>query len=316
MTGPAPQHSQRLLGTMLGDYWFWRREHLPSAALVDLLREFGLTEPAARAAIQRAAARDLVVTSKTGRKTAYGVPERTHRLVVNHLRRLLEFGAEDRKWDGRWTFAMFSVPEAQRENRRTLRARLRWLGFGPLYDGVWVSPWDHADDALQVLRTLGVACATVARAEVSENVPEAGNPLRAWDLDELRQSYVDFLGRWAGLRERVAAGDVGPAEALVGRTRLMTEWRSFPDTDPDLPGELLPGDWPRTRARHCFLDIYDALGPVAEQRFRQIVAPHAPELAGLAAHRTSTDITRGAPEAPEVFPADDDLDWTGPFGQQ
>ncbi|WP_020418921.1 hypothetical protein [Amycolatopsis sp. ATCC 39116] len=24
MTGPAPQHSQRLLGTLLGDYWFWR----------------------------------------------------------------------------------------------------------------------------------------------------------------------------------------------------------------------------------------------------------------------------------------------------
>ncbi|GAA3843907.1 MULTISPECIES: PaaX family transcriptional regulator [Amycolatopsis] len=313
MTGPAPQHSQRLLGTLLGDYWFWRREHLPSAALVDLLREFGLTEPAARAAIQRAAARRLVTTSKAGRRTAYGVPDRTHRLIINHLRRLLEFGAEDREWDGRWTFAMFSVPEPQREDRRTLRGRLRWLGFGPLYDGVWVSPWDRAADALQVLAALGVGTATVARAEVSADVPAAGNPLRAWDLDELRQSYADFLDRWSGLRKRVAAGEVGPAEALVVRTRVMTEWRTFPDADPDLPGELLPADWPRATARRCFLDIYDTLGPVAEQRFRQIVAPHAPELAELAAHRTGGDITRGA--APEAFPADDDLTWAGPLGE-
>ncbi|GAB3577516.1 PaaX family transcriptional regulator C-terminal domain-containing protein [Amycolatopsis endophytica] len=312
MSEPA----QRLLGTLLGDYWFWRREHLPSAALVDLLREFGLTESAARAAIQRAAARDLVVTSKNGRKTAYGVPERTHRMIINHLRRLLDFGAEDRKWDGRWTFAMFSVPEAQREDRRTLRSRLRWLGFGPLYDGVWVSPWDRTGDALRVLRTLGVGTATVARAEVAEDAPEAGNPLRAWNLDELRKSYLDFLARYADLHARVTAGEAGPAEALAGRTRLMTEWRTFPDADPDLPGELLPVDWPRIRARRRFLDIYDALGPVAEQRFRQIVATHAPDLAELAAHRTSTDITRGAPAEPEAFPPDDDLDWAGPFGQQ
>jgi len=312
MTEPAP----RLLGTLLGDYWFWRREHLPSAALVDLLREFGLSESAARAAIQRAAGRGLVVTSKNGRRTAYGVPARTHRLVIGHLRRLLEFGAGDRNWDGRWTFAMFSVPEARREDRRTLRSRLRWLGFGPLYDGVWVSPWDRADDALHVLHTLGVGTATVTRAEVSRSTPEAGNPLHAWDLRALRQAYADFIDRYARVRERVCAGDVGPRQALVERTRIMTEWREFPDTDPDLPAELLPADWPRLHARRCFLDVYDALGPVAEQRFRQVVVQHAPELAELAAHRTSTDITRGAPEDPATLADDEELDWAGPLGRQ
>ncbi|RBM21022.1 PaaX family transcriptional regulator [Prauserella sp. PE36] len=311
----GPQHSQRLLGTLLGDYWFWRPEHLPSSALAGLLCEFGLTETAARAAIRRAAARGLIVASRSGRTTAYGVPARTHELIVNHLRRLLEFGAEKREWDGRWTFAMFSIPEDQRENRRTLRSRLRWLGFAPLYDGVWVCPWDTGAAALDVLTELAVEAATVSRAELAPTTPEPGHPLRAWNLDSLRTSYLTFLDRHSGLRARVAAGAVGPAEALIGRTLLMTEWRAFPDLDPDLPGELLPDDWPRREARQCFIDIYDTLGPIAEQRFRQLLAPHAPALADLAAYRTSDDIARGEPADQADWPAEGASSWAGPIGR-
>src|SRR5690242_729440 len=67
--GGRPQH---LLVTMLGDYWFERREHLPSAALVDLLAEFDISEAGARAALSRLARRGLLESSKRGRHTAYG----------------------------------------------------------------------------------------------------------------------------------------------------------------------------------------------------------------------------------------------------
>src|SRR3954462_13731339 len=50
--GAQPQH---LLLTLLGDYWFQRDEHLPSAALVDLLAEFGVSAGGARAALSRPA---------------------------------------------------------------------------------------------------------------------------------------------------------------------------------------------------------------------------------------------------------------------
>src|SRR5690606_26488231 len=250
-------------------------EHLPSAALSDLLTEFGLTESAARAAIRRAAARGLIVSSRSGRSTAYGVPIRTHELIVSHVRRILEFGAEKREWDGKWTFAMFSIPEHHREDRRTLRSKLRWLGFAPLYDGTWVCPWDHGAAAREIFSDLAVPASTIIRGRLERDAPDAGHPLRAWDLEELRRRYTDFLEQHAALRARVAAGDVGPAEALVGRTQLMTHWREFPNIDPDLPSELLSDDWPRHAARECFIDIYDSLGPVAEQRFRQVVSRHA-----------------------------------------
>ncbi|HEY3240474.1 MAG TPA: hypothetical protein VGL92_12965, partial [Acidimicrobiia bacterium] len=53
----SPRH---LLLTLLGDYWFGRTEHLPSAALVRLLEEFGVSATAARTALSRLARRGLL----------------------------------------------------------------------------------------------------------------------------------------------------------------------------------------------------------------------------------------------------------------
>ncbi|WP_328396300.1 PaaX family transcriptional regulator [Nocardia sp. NBC_00416] len=309
------QHSQRLLATLLGDYWFWRTEHIPSAALVELLGEFGLAEPAARAAIRRSAARGLVVAAKNGRTTSYGVPRMGHELIVRHLTRLMRFGAGDRVWDGRWTLVMFSLPEEHREDRRTLRTKLRWLGLAPLYDGVWVTPWDLGAQVLEVLAELDVGAATVGRAELAPELPVGGHPLQAWDLSELRMLYDGFLERYEPLRERVLAGAVDPAEALVTRTKIMTEWRQFPGADPELPAAILPRDWPMPAARACFVQVYDGLGAPAERRFSELLGQHAPELAGFAAHRTSDDIRRGEPVTDERWRRQDRNGWAGPLGQ-
>ena len=64
--GTNPQH---LLITLLGDYWYGRTEHLPSAALVELLAEFDISEPSARAALNRLTKRGLLLSSKRGRNT-------------------------------------------------------------------------------------------------------------------------------------------------------------------------------------------------------------------------------------------------------
>ncbi len=65
----AAQRPPRLLLTLLGDYWWQRTEPLPSAAIVALLAEFGVSDSAARAALSRLTRNGLLVTSKTGRRT-------------------------------------------------------------------------------------------------------------------------------------------------------------------------------------------------------------------------------------------------------
>ncbi|MFW3168791.1 PaaX family transcriptional regulator C-terminal domain-containing protein [Geodermatophilus sp. CPCC 206100] len=282
--GTRPQH---LLLTLLGDFWYSRTESLPSTALVRLLAEFGVTEPNARAAISRLARKDLLVATRQGRRTAYALSETGHATLVEGTRRIFRFGSDPQPWDGRWTMVAFSVPEEHRSLRSTLRTRLRWLGFTALFDGVWVAPGDHAEEGNDLLGELALTTATIVVGTACG--PRDGDPARAWDLQHLGEAYHRFLGDFGGVPDRVRAGEVTDAEALVLRTTLIDVWRTFPALDPELPAELLPGGWPAHRARELFTDVYDTLGPQATGRFRELVAVDDPAAAQLARHHTSTE---------------------------
>src|SRR4029450_11094966 len=91
-TGANPQH---LIVTLLGDYWFGRKEHLPSAALVALANEFEITSTSARAALSRLARRGLLDSSRDGRRTFYGFTSRAERGVQEGVAGLGGFGIGD-----------------------------------------------------------------------------------------------------------------------------------------------------------------------------------------------------------------------------
>ncbi|MEV1000692.1 PaaX family transcriptional regulator C-terminal domain-containing protein [Nonomuraea sp. NPDC050202] len=282
--GAPPQH---LITTLLGDYWISRSEQLPSAALVRLAEEFGVSAVAARAALSRLARRDLLESSKVGRRTYYRLTDRAAAVLLDGRQRIMSFGLEQGAWDGTWVLAAFSISEEQRDLRHALRSRLRWLGFAPLYDGLWVSPRADADDAAAVLRELDVPTATIFRAQALD-LAGMRAPQEAWDFGRLRRTYEGFVAQYSPLLTRVRNGTVGASEALVARTGIMDTWRTFPNHDPDLPAELLPDGWPRGAARDVFVEIYDTLGALAEFRVKQIVAEFDPGLAELVAHhRTS-----------------------------
>jgi phenylacetic acid degradation operon negative regulatory protein len=300
--GPVAQRPPRLLLTLLGDYWWQRTESLPSAAIVGLLAEFGVSDSAARAALSRLTRNGLLVTSRSGRRTFVRLSRRAADVLDDGGRRIFSFGATPAPWDGMWSLVAFSIPEEHRAARDELRKELRWLGFAPLYDGLWVCPRDHAGDVMARLKDLGISTATAFRATALPAVTAAGAdeagspdgalvtadiPARAWDLSGLRDRYQEFTEFAGLLRDQTVAGEITTADALVARTRVMNEWRAFPAMDPDLPYELLPPAWPRAAARDLFITCYDLLGPLAARRVRQIIARYSPELAGRAAYHSS-----------------------------
>jgi phenylacetic acid degradation operon negative regulatory protein len=314
--GPVAQRPPRLLLTLLGDYWWQRTESLPSAAIVGLLAEFGVSDSAARAALSRLTRNGLLVTSRSGRRTFVRLSRRAADVLDDGGRRIFSFGATPAPWDGMWSLVAFSIPEEHRSARDELRKELRWLGFAPLYDGLWVCPRDHAGDVMARLKDLGISTATAFRATALPAVTADGVigavgavgaaavgdaaadgaggalvtadiPARAWDLSGLRDRYQEFTEFAGLLRDQTVAGEITTADALVARTRVMNEWRAFPAMDPDLPYELLPPAWPRAAARDLFITCYDLLGPLAARRVRQIIARYSPELAGRAAYHSS-----------------------------
>ena len=237
----------------------------------------------------------LLVTSKTGRRTFSRLSSRAAAILDDGARRIFSFGAANQPWDGMWSLVAFSIPEDNRAARDALRKQLRWRGFAPLYDGLWVSPRDHAAEVIGYLKDLDITTGTAFRAA---SVPADGEiPARAWDLDGLRQRYECFTAFAGQLRDAAAAGRVPPTDALIARTRIMDEWRAFPALDPDLPAELLPPAWPRASARELFIGCYDLLGPLAALRVRQIITRYSPELADRAAYHSSELKLSAAPAA-------------------
>ena len=286
------QRPPRLLLTLLGDYWWQHTESLPSAALVALLAEFGVSDSAARAALSRLTRNGLLVTSKVGRRTFVRLSERAAEILDEGARHIFSFGRETQPWDGMWSLVAFSIPEQNRAARDALRKQLRWLGFAPLYDGLWVAPRDQASEVVGQLSELGISTATAFRATTVPGIGPDGFPQRAWDLDDLHGRYQGFIAYAEELRERALAGRISPVEALVARTRVMDEWRAFPGLDPDLPGELLPDAWPRAAARELFIGSYDLLGPLAAHRVRQIIARYSRDLATRVDYHSS-ELTTG-----------------------
>jgi phenylacetic acid degradation operon negative regulatory protein len=259
----------KLLMTVLGDYWFGADEHVPSSVLVALLGEFGIGEDAARAAFSRLCREGRIERSKVGRRTAYRLAAAARTSAAERGRALVAFGAEPVAWDGQWTCVAYSVPEPDRARRTALRARLRALRMGSLFDGLWISPHAIVVEVRAALDATGVGEAVVLRAA---EAPVAGgiDLLDAWDLAGLRAGFDEFRAVVAALEPRLGRGALTPAEALVTRTDLMARWRTLAGADPYLPDALLPADWPLAEARGRFVEAYDALGPLSELRVCQL----------------------------------------------
>ncbi len=292
-SGSPPQH---LLVTFLADYCLRRSLRLPSAALVSLTGDFGVTPMSARAALSRLARRGVVEQSRRGRRTFYALSPDAARVLLRGSRRLVAFAGDAEGWDGYWTVVAFSMPEDRRDARHLLRSRLRWQGFAPLYDGMWVSPQANQAEVAETLEGLDVPAVTVLRATAVDLAgPGSRQPLQAWDLDEIAAAYHEFLDRWTPVVERLRRGDVSASEALVVRTQIMDTYRRFPGLDPQLPMRLMPPGWPRERALALFTEAYDWLGPLAEARVRQVVAELDPESAAQVGGQTTTDLLSGVP---------------------
>jgi phenylacetic acid degradation operon negative regulatory protein len=234
--GFPPQH---LLLTLLGDYWPGRSESLPSAALVDLLAEFDVNPSGARAALSRLSTRGLLFGHKEGRNTYYHVADGFRQVLPYGPVHARAFAKPRQDWDGVWTLVAFTVPEGQRRVRPMLRSRLQSLGFAPLYDGLWVSPHPPGKELDIALEVAPPQACTVARAtELPSRTRLAVSS--AWSLDELGDSYVEFVRTFRPIVRRLEQGTIESTEALVNRTRANYQWWVFAVTDPDLPASLLP----------------------------------------------------------------------------
>ncbi|TDC85673.1 PaaX family transcriptional regulator [Micromonospora sp. KC606] len=264
---------QGLAVTLIADYTVSARAWLPSAAIVALLGEFGVTSGAARTAISRLARRGVLEGSRQGRHSSYRLTQPAAANLSVGGGEIAAFAADPECWDGAWTLVAFSIPQEEGAQRRALRDGLRWRGYAPLYDGVWVSPHAMTAEARAALAAVALGTMSVFRARHVELETETSrSPVDAWDVAGIAARYRTFIRRWAALLPRMAAGRVTGARAVRARTEVMDTYRRFPVLDPLLPVELMPSGWPRARARELFVAVYDGLAEPAQEHVRAVAA--------------------------------------------
>ncbi|MGC4892337.1 PaaX family transcriptional regulator C-terminal domain-containing protein [Micromonospora sp. DT31] len=282
--GASPQS---VTVTLLADYTLRERVALPSAAIVALLAEAGVTSAGARTTISRLARRGVLEGSRQGRHSFYRLSAGAAADLSAGGNWIMASTAAVPPWDGRWTVVAFSLPQEHGPQRRALRGQLRWLGYAPLYDGLWISPYELGEPARARLAQLALGAFTVLRGrQVVWDAVGQRAPVQAWDIDAIAGQYEAFLRRWTPLASRLGAVD--GAAAVRARTEVMDTFRRFPALDPRLPREILPPGWLRQPARDLFAAVYDGLAEPAARHVRAVVARFAePTPPGIRAHTTA-----------------------------
>ena len=274
MIGSDPLQPQDLVVTLLGTYVRPFGRTVWSGGLVMLLREFGFSDGAARAALTRLVRRQLIVRARSGRLVHYRLTPRCERLLIEGDGRIFTLGRLPADV-GPWTVLWHQIPEDRRLERARLGRRLRFLGFGSVQDSVWVSPHDHSAEVAELLGELGVAeFATVFVARVGDAGAGTGLPAlvaRAWDLTGLEERYDAFC---SGFEPYLApdAPALSDGEAFLVRTRLVHLFRAFAQVDPELPEELAALSGPRSRAAEIFEALYSELAAASQRHFDAVTA--------------------------------------------
>ena len=138
------KRTQDLIFTLYGDYIRQRGGEAWVGSLILLLGCLGASEQAVRSALSRLVRKGWLTTRRESRRSYYSVTEKATTMMEEAERRI--FSPRHDSWDGQWHILTYSIPAELGNKRDNLRAHLRWLGFGRLAPGTWVSPRDlYAD---------------------------------------------------------------------------------------------------------------------------------------------------------------------------
>jgi phenylacetic acid degradation operon negative regulatory protein len=258
-----------MLFTVLGEYLREEGSAAWTSTLITALGELGVAEAGARRALSRAAEANWIAAQRHGRRIRWSLTP----VAVQHFAESAVEAYQRRRqvesWDGKWLVLITSVPESQRALRHKLRTQLRWAGFGPLGQGVWVSPARRSRGQVgPLLKELGLATSTTSfLGELGPVGSEYEVVHDAWDLGRLSHDYLDFVRYLTEL-----PGDGSPRETFVRLTTIVHRWRQFILTDPALPAELLPAGWVGHQARTLFYDRHDRWFGMAAGWLRELEA--------------------------------------------
>ncbi|BBY17573.1 PaaX family transcriptional regulator C-terminal domain-containing protein [Mycolicibacterium litorale] len=211
-----------VLSVLLGAHPAWAT----ASQLIRLTADFDIRESTVRVALTRMVGAGDLVRSADGYRLS-------DRLLARQRRQDDAINPRTRRWDGTWTTLVITSVGTDARTRAALRNTLQDNRFGELREGVWLRP-DNLDAALPEEVTERV------RVLHARDDDAAGLAGRLWDLPG-----------WADRGHRLL-DDIAGARDIPARFLTAAAIVRHLLTDPVLPAELLPDDWPGDELRTAY----------------------------------------------------------------
>lgn len=203
---------------------------LPVKDLVRLVEPFGIGGSTLRAALSR------MTASGDLRRTDDAVYGLSDRLLARQRRQDEAVRPRTRAWDGDWEMLVITATGRGPAERADLRTRLTALRLAELREGVWLRPANLA-------RALPADLQEIAESYTSRPARPAAELASAlWPL-------TTWSAKARALLLQAAESPLPPARFTVFAAAVRHLL-----TDPVLPPDLLPPDWPGDRLRAAYAD--------------------------------------------------------------
>jgi phenylacetic acid degradation operon negative regulatory protein len=214
-----------VLSVLLGAHPAWAN----ASELIRLTADFGIKETTLRVALTRMVSAGDLIRSADGYRLS-------DRLLARQRRQDEAMRPRVTAWHGDWVVLIVTSVGTDARTRATLRTTMHHKRFGELREGVWMRP-----------DNLGL--------ELDHEVAARVRILRARDdaPAELAGQLWDLSG-WAETGRQLV-DEMATATDVPGRFMVAAAMVRHLLTDPMLPAELLPGDWPGAALRAAYHDF-------------------------------------------------------------
>jgi phenylacetic acid degradation operon negative regulatory protein len=214
-----------VLSVLLGAHPAWAS----ASELIRLTADFGIKETTLRVALTRMVGAGDLIRSADGYRLS-------DRLLARQGRQDEAMRPRTRPWRGDWLVLVVTSVGTDARTRAALRTTMHDKRFGELREGVWMRP-DNLDP------DLGPNVAARVRVLKARDEAPAALAGELWDLPA-----------WAATGHRLL-DEMAAASGIPGRFVVAAAIVRHLLTDPMLPTELLPADWPGARLRAAYHDF-------------------------------------------------------------
>ncbi|NLY27322.1 MAG: phenylacetic acid degradation operon negative regulatory protein PaaX [Alcaligenaceae bacterium] len=272
-----PPRAKSLCVTLIGDAIEPHGGSLWLSDLIQLVVPLGINERLLRTSVFRLVAQGWLQSERHGRRSLYRLTDTGLEQTRQASERIYQGTPEH--WADDWTLVVLPrFGNGGMEGRADIRRELIWAGFGALAPGIFALPRNQASLARKLLKAhhLQDQALVLGAHDLNDGkgLMLASLIDQCWDLDGLAAHYKGFCERFEPL-ETLMGDTLQPTQAYAIRTLLLHAWRRAVLHDPQLPVQMLPGDWPGIRARALCARLYWQVFNAAEQHLESVLGQDA-----------------------------------------